>query len=194
VNGLRWYVSYGSNLHAARLGCYLAGGRPPGGRVTNPGARDAAPPRVDRRVDLDDALLFGGPSSNWHGGPAYLDTDTPGHTIARAWLLTHEQFEDVVAQENRIPPGALTVPDELVHDGGVLLPDARYGRVVALPPIDDVPAVTFTYVDRPPPRAPDPRYLDLLHAGLRELGLGAEQAMAHLRTQPQLVDVPDVSP
>ena len=180
-----WYVSYGSNLSSERLACYLAGGRPPGGRWTTPGARDPAPPADDRRVELDRALWFGGPSHTWDGGPAYLDVDAPGSTVARAWLLTHEQFEDVVAQENQLAPGSLVVDRTLLEQGGVLLPGARYGRLVALPSVDggDVPAVTFTYVQRPPARAPDPAYLAMLGSGLRELGLTDGQADAYLAAQ-----------
>jgi len=185
-----WYVSYGSNLSSERLACYLAGGRPPGGRWTTPGARDPSPPAADRSVELDRALWFGGPSHTWDGGPAYLDVDTPGRTLARAWLLTHDQFEDVVAQENQLAPGSLAVARGMLEEGGVLLPAARYGRLVALPSVgaDEVPAVTFTYVDRPASRAPDPAYLAMLGAGLRELGLTATQADAYLTTQPQLAD------
>lgn len=181
-----WYVSYGSNLFAERMTCYIAGGRAPGGRWTNPGARDASPPTGDRRVDLDRALVFGGPSHTWHGGPAYLDLVTPGHSVGRGWRITHEQFSDLVAQENKLDPGAVAIDRELVHGGGVALPGARYGRVVPLDPVDGEPAVTFTYIDRPPERPPEPAYLALLQGGLEELGLDPAEARALLHTQPQL--------
>ncbi|CCH80358.1 hypothetical protein BN12_90013 [Nostocoides japonicum T1-X7] len=42
---LVWYAAYGSNLSLERFHCYVAGGRPPGGRHTYPGCRDASPPR-----------------------------------------------------------------------------------------------------------------------------------------------------
>lgn len=183
-----WYVSYGSNLFAARFTCYLAGGRALGSRWTNPGARDASPPTGDRRVDLDHALVFGGPSHTWHGGPAYLDLVTPGHSVGRGWRITHEQFEDVVAQENRLPAGALAVPEAMLTDGGIAVPGAPYGRLVPLEPIDGEPAVTFTYIDRPRERAPDPRYVELLRLGLEELGLSTDEARLALRTQPQLAE------
>lgn len=181
-----WYVSYGSNLSADRFLCYIAGGRAPGGRWTNPGARDPSPPSGDRRVELDHALVFGGPSHTWHGGPAFLDLVTPGRSVGRGWRITHEQFEDLVAQENKLDPGAVSIYPQLVADGGVVLPGARYGRLVPLDPIGGVPAVTFTYIDRPTERAPDPRYLDLLRAGLEELGLAPGEARALLDSQPQL--------
>ena len=192
-----WYVSYGSNLFADRFHCYLTGGRAPGARWTNPGARDPSLPTGDRRIgavifpvahELDHALVFGGPSHTWHGGPAFLDLVTPGHSVGRGWRITHEQFEDLVAQENKLDPGTVTISALLIEEGGVVLPGTRYGRLVPLPPIDGEPAVTFTYIDRPHERAPDPTYLELLQAGLEELGLAAGEARAVLRSQPQLAD------
>lgn len=181
-----WYVSYGSNLFAERFTCYLAGGRAPGGRWTNPGARDPSPPTGDRRIDLDRALVFGGPSHTWHGGPAFLDLVTPGRAVGRGWRITHQQFEDLVAQENKLDPGAVSISGDLLREGGVALSGARYGRVVPLEPIGGEPVVTFTYIDRPHERAPDPRYLDLLRAGLEEVGLAPGEARAILHSQPQL--------
>ncbi len=183
-----WYVSYGSNLYAARFRCYLEGGAPPNGLWSAPGARDATPAVADRRVEIPQSLLFGGPSYTWSGAPAYLDLDGQGTTIGRAWCITPEQFADVVAQENHITPGEVEVPEELVRDGGVLLPKERYGRLVALGELDGAPAVSFTYVERPEPRAPDDDYLAMLRGGLAELGMTDEQARSYLATHPQLED------
>lgn len=184
-----WYVSYGSNLFAERFSCYLAGGRAPGARWTNPGARDPSPPTGDRRIDLDHALVFGGPSHTWRGGPAYLDLVTPGHSVGRGWRITRQQFDDLVAQENKLAPGEVVTSDTLLDEGGVVVPGARYGRLVPLEPVEGEPAVTFTYIDRPQERAPDPAYVDLLQAGLVELGLDVAEARAVLRTQPQLAEL-----
>ena len=184
-----WYVSYGSNLFTSRFTCYLAGGRAAGAGWTDPGARDPSPPSGDRRVDLDHALVFGGPSHSWQGGPAFLDLVTPGHSVGRAWRITRQQFADVVAQENKLAPGTVEVDDTLLHAGGVVVPGARYGRLVPLDPVEAEPAVTFTYIDRPRERAPDPAYVALLLGGLQEVGLGEAEARAVLRTQPQLAEV-----
>ncbi len=187
VGAAVWYVAYGSNMLAARLRCYLAGGRAAGSRRGNPGARDGRPASADRRVEVEHPLLFGGPSTTWAGGPAYLDVTRPGRTVARAWRLRTGQFEDVVAQENRLAPGDVTIPPTMIRDGGVL-GDHRYGRVVALPSVEGEPAVTITFVRRPDPRAPDPAYLELLREGLGELGLDPVEAAGlldgHLRGVP----------
>lgn len=182
-----WYVAYGSNLCAARLACYLQGGRPVGGRLTTLGARDGRAPRGDRPLQLTHPLLFGGPSHTWRGGPAYLDTRRPGGAVGRAWRVTRQQLEDVVAQENGLAPGAVTISDAVMADGGVVLPGSRYGRIVPVASPDELPAVTFTFITPPEPRAPDPAYVALLRAGMAEMGLSdaaATRALGDLDPPP----------
>ena len=185
--GAVWYVAYGSNMCADRLACYLTGGTPVGGMRGTPGARLGIAPTEDRRVELRHPLLFGGPSTVWDGGPAYLDVARPGRTVGRGWRVTHDQLEDVVAQENQREPGSVRLAPAVVRDGGVVLDD-RYGRLVPLDRIDGEPAVTFTYVRRPPERSPDPAYVEVIEAGLVELGLGESEVASVIASQPQLAD------
>lgn len=179
---LVWYVAYGSNLCATRLGCYLEGGTPAGGRRETAGARDPRPPRGWRRVVLPHPLWFGGPSRTWRGGPAFLDVDGAGEAVGRAWLVTRDQLADVVAQENGLAAGAVELDDAHLEAGGVVVPRGPYGRVVALAGPDDRPALTCTYVRRPPWRAPDPAYLELVHVGLVETGVAPDEAHALVRS------------
>jgi hypothetical protein len=185
VSDVVWYVAYGSNMLTERLRCYLEGGRADGSRRGNPGARDGRPASAQRRVELGHPLLFGGPSPTWDGGPAYLDVARPGRWVARGWRVTRSQFEDVVAQENRLDPGEVTISPAMVRRGGVV-GDHRYGRVVPLAPIDGEPTVTVTYVRRPPPRAPDPAYVSLIRLGLGEVGLRPDEVAALLDDHPQV--------
>src|SRR3712207_9491342 len=41
----------------------------------------------------------------WGGGMAIYDADAPGEVAARAYLITAEQFVDILAQEMRLEPG-----------------------------------------------------------------------------------------
>jgi hypothetical protein len=166
-----WYVAYGSNMSAARLGCYLGGGVPPGGKRAMEGCRDPSAPAGWVKFDIPWRLRFGGPSTVWNGGPAFVDVGTPGRTIGRAWLISHGQFEDILAQENRRPVGSVSVSTRELSAGGVVIPGSRYGRVVGLGAVDGKPAATFTYVERPQARAPDPAYVDLICVGLEEMGV-----------------------
>src|SRR5436309_15910174 len=106
VESLVWYVSYGSNMHLARLTAYLAGGTPPGGDRVHSGARDPRPPRRDRAVWLPGGIYFATHSPVWHGGRAFYDPNLPGRAAARGWLITARQFSDIAAQEMYRQPGA----------------------------------------------------------------------------------------
>ena len=81
-----WYVSYGSNMSRRRLGCYIAGGTPPGSTRTYAGARDRTLPTADHAVSLPGSLYFAGESQTWGGGVAFYDHDSPGETAGRAYL------------------------------------------------------------------------------------------------------------
>lgn len=174
-DGEVWYVAYGSNLSAARLGCYLRGGTPPGGSRRNPGARDPRPPRRTVAVDLPGTVYFAGDSPQWGGGAAFYDHLTPGFTAARAYLLSAEQFADVAAQEMYRDPREADPLVAMVRaplpGGRHRLGPGRYETLVDVGRLDDRPMLTFTAphgaqeVERTPPA---PAYLAMLAAGLRE--------------------------
>ena len=69
-----WYVSYGSNMCAARFACYIEGGGPPGGSREYPGARDRRLPERTIPVDLPGTVYFAGESP--HGAAAPRSTTT----------------------------------------------------------------------------------------------------------------------
>ncbi|SDC48873.1 hypothetical protein SAMN05444580_10120 [Rhodococcus tukisamuensis] len=145
---LIWYVSYGSNMSIDRLGCYLRGGRPAGGRRTQPGARDGRAPRESAPVLVPGRVFFAGRSRVWGGGRAFYDPDEAGRVAARAYLLTAEQFDDVRSQE----------------------PEC-YDRVLELGRRGGLAMRTFTCRARGSTAvhtAPSPAYLRALGAGLQE--------------------------
>ncbi|WP_372729066.1 histone deacetylase [Nocardioides sp.] len=170
-----WYVSYGSNMSADRLGCYLEGGRPPGGSRTNPGARNPDPPLRDMAVDLPGTTWFAGTSPQWGGGVAFYDHDTPGATAARAFLVTAGQFADIAAQEmHRIPEEGDPI-EEIVLDplagGRHTAGPGHYETLVEVGRHDDVPLLLFTAphgTDHVPHTRPSSGYLEVLAVGLRE--------------------------
>jgi hypothetical protein len=170
-----WYVSYGSNMSSARLACYLQGGRPAGGRRENPGARDPRLPSRTIPVDLPGTLYFAGESTQWGGGMAFYDHETPGYTAARGYLVTAEQLSDIATQEMyRVPregdPLEQVVLEPLDggrHEAG----PGRYETLVEVGRVDGLPLLTFTSphgVEHAEPSRPSERYLALLAEGLRE--------------------------
>ncbi len=173
LGGFAWYVGYGSNLSAARFTRYLAR------------CRDTTAPWRWAPVELAHRLLFARDSVRWGGGGvAFLDpAPTAGaRTLGRAWLVTREQFADVLAQECGLPVGSLQMPP-VMGAGCIPLAGHWYGYVVALGAREGWPMVTFTdeaaagLVLRPP----GPSYRAVISEGLAEShGLSADQAEAYI--------------
>jgi len=170
-----WYVSYGSNLSADRLACYLEGGCPPGGSRTNPGARNSSLPARSVPVDLPGTLYFAGESPQWGGGVAFYDHETPGFAAARAYLVTAEQFADIARQEMyRVPQHGDPLEEVVLNplDGGRhILGPGRYETLVEVGTCDALPLLTFTSPhgsDHVEHSQPAPAYLAMLGDGLRE--------------------------
>lgn len=176
-----WYVAYGSNLAAARFRCYISGGRPEGARRIYTGCRDVSDPAADRPLELPGELLFAGRSTVWSGGIAFYRVEAAGTVAARAYLLTAEQVNDVVAQEVRHPPGRDYGLSALEAESAATLGEGGYDTVRRLSDIDGVPAVTITAHRPLDPAPPSAAYLRWLCVGLREAhGWTAERVARYL--------------
>jgi len=186
-----WYAAYGSNMAAVGLASYLEGTTPPGGTRRRPGARDRTPPAADVAVELPHRLRFAGASRAWdHFGVAYLERDHSHEpTLARAWLLTTGQFEDIVAQESHRavssdPPTTPVDLDALLEQGRARVDDGHYDEVLLVGKRDGYPIATCTTPDPPAPAAPSPAYLTLVATGLAEgWGLDPETITRYLMAQ-----------
>lgn len=183
-----WYVSYGSNMSAARLACYLRGGRPPGGSRSNPGARDRTLPTRSVPVDLPGTTYFAGESPQWGGGVAFYDHHVPGFTAARGYLVTRGQLVDIAAQEMyRSPRPADPLEQVLLEPlpgGRHTIGSGRYETLIEVGSLEGRPMLTFTApegVDAYERTSPSPSYRAMLLDGLRESrGWGAGRAEAYL--------------
>lgn len=165
-----WYVAYGSNLSRERFQVYLQGGRPVGGARDYPGCRDPVGPDRDVSLMVPGGLRFVGVSSVWGGGMAVYDAGATGEIAARAYLISAEQFVDVLAQEMRLEPG-LDVDLTLVRETGWhSLGPGRYQTLAHLGTREDLPMLTFTSSDVGSHRlnAPAEGYLRTIALGLRE--------------------------
>jgi hypothetical protein len=169
-----WYVAYGSNLGLQRFRCYLSGGRPAGGRRDYPGCRDRRDPEGMTALDVGGGLVFAGESGMWGGGMAFYDALAPGRAACRAYLVTVDQFADVVAQEMRRPPGgrfARELAAVLAGVGAVrTMGPGRYETVTRVGQRDGASMFTVTCSDvgSLAPVAPSAPYLGSISAGLRE--------------------------
>ncbi|WUH92377.1 histone deacetylase [Streptomyces sp. NBC_00433] len=180
--GRVWYAAYGSNMDTARLRCYLAGGCPPGGNRTYPGARDRSVPVRSAAVELPGVVYFADRSPVWLGGRAFYDPDADGTVWARAHLVTAGQFSDIAAQEMYRPPGQDLDFGAVLADGRARLGPGRYETLVHAGDLDGLPLLTFTApwrLDDVAWTKPSAAYVRLMAAGL--LGAGAWEAGAIAR-------------
>lgn len=182
-----WYAAYGSNIARRRFLRYLHGGRPPGAARTHPGARDSAEPVDVRPLTLPGCIFFGWESSTWGGGVAFYDAAAEGVALARAYLVTEQQFADVAAQEMHREPGDDLDLTAVLSDSRHDLGPGRYESLHLVGALDGHPVLTFTTPDptalqRNPPSA---AYLATMAEGLREAhGLDDEELVAYLLSCP----------
>lgn len=168
---LVWYVSYGSNMSAGRLACYLAGGAPPGARHPHSGCRDRRLPRRAIGCDIAGGVYFATESLIWSGGRAFYDPALAGVAAARAYLITAEQFADIAAQEMYGIAGADIDFGPVLATGRAELGPGRYETLLHLGDLDGHPLLTFTApwaAGDVPWTAPSAPYLRMLAQGLRQ--------------------------
>ena len=165
---LVWYVADGSNLASDRLRCYLVGGRPHGALRTYAGARDPRDPQRARGVELPGGIVFAGQSTAWTGGMAFYVPGPVGTVAARAYLLTLEQTNDLVAQEIRRPPGGDLGLVAERPDASVPLGGSAYDVALRVGDIEGRPAVTITSTRSLQSTRPSPAYLRWICRGLHE--------------------------
>ena len=166
MSELVWYAAYGSNLSRARFDHYLRGGTPAGAGHAYPGCRDPSHPLEDRPWEISSELVFGGTSRTWGGGVAFVDRGA-STAKARLYLITLEQFEDVVAQENWLQPGSVSVRGDLSVEIDVGA-EHTYRLLLPLGEVAGRPVLTLTQRRGTSPAKPSARYLRHIADGLSE--------------------------
>jgi hypothetical protein len=165
-----WYVAYGSNLSLQRFQVYLQGGTPVGGARRQSGARDPQGPVRDVSLLIPGGLRFVGVSSVWGGGMAIYAARAAGQIAARAYLITAEQFVDVLAQEMRLEPDLNVNLTAVRETAWHSLGPGRYQTLAHLGDREAFPMLTFTSadVDHPALNTPSDGYLRTIAVGLQE--------------------------
>ena len=161
---LIWYVSYGSNLCYRRFLLYIAGGKDEELRVKEDGCNDKTPPRDSRVITIPYRLYFGNRSGKWDGGGVcFVKTkrDKTSKTIARAYLITYEQYLEVCEQEGNSP--------------------RWYGNQMSLEPIDGIETKTLTSYTDNQRSIPSEAYIDVVKKGLKECGLTEQEAIEYIK-------------
>jgi hypothetical protein len=187
-----WYAAYGSNLSRERFDFYLRGGQPDGTSHRYPGCRSDAPPEADVADEIAAELCFGGWSQTWGGGVAFVRTSPGAKAKARLYLVTLDQFSDVVAQENWLVPGTISIEpteQQIVLDG-----EHTYRVVIPLGMRDGTPVLTVSQLAATDIAAPTTPYLRYIAEGLRTShGLSTDEIVAYLASAPGGLSPEDVA-
>ena len=140
-----WYLSYGSNLSLDRFMCYVAGGVPVGSSRLYYGCRDKSKPLKSEGVVFKGSMFYAGESQQWGGGGfSFVDFNVDSLVLGRMYLITCEQFEDLVAQECGGEAGDVSIDfDQLIRDGRIV-DDGLYGHMVHVCDYEGMPVVSFT--------------------------------------------------
>jgi len=134
---------------------------------------------------------FARKSLRWNGAPIFLEKNTSNNKcVARMYLITEEQFDDIVAQENYLEKApstwdSLLQARQMAQKNGthVFLPNAWYGTLLFLGSVstsktkskglgsESWPVFTFTH-DSDEKNAvgpPAPLYLNILARGINQM-------------------------
>ncbi|MGM0478462.1 MAG: hypothetical protein ACQERC_04490 [Bacteroidota bacterium] len=185
-----WYASYGSNLLESRFLCYILGGLPEGAQKTNPGCTDKSLPLDSKKIAINSELYFAKHAKRWDGGGVgFIDPELNDsvETYGRMYLITTEQFIEVVKQENHYT-GDLAIDFQKAQEEGSLIVQANswYGKLLYLGDQEGHPIFTFTNEnvlsdEINPPSEP---YLLTLVNGLKDTyGLNESELKAYFESK-----------
>lgn len=184
-----WYASYGSNLSRERFLCYIQGGRPEGSSKVEVGCKDQSLPIDEATYTIRYPLYFAKRSERWQNqGVAFigLTEDEAFHTYSRKYLITVEQFFDVVKQENNGAEVEIKIQD-VINNRFRTFRDSWYGTILYLGEAQGYPILTFTAdwdLDVPFVK-PSTEYLSMISYGLKTtLLLENEEIVQYLSTKP----------
>lgn len=170
-----WYASYGSNISTERFLCYITGGQAKGALTSEEGCRDNSMPIDSKTISISRKQYYAKAAKRWQNqGVAFLESiPSTEATYGKMYLITKEQFEDVVKQEN-----ALTVDtildiklEEAEEQGSAVVTKGWYGRIMYLGCENGYPIYTFTNIKRLEDEVlnePSREYILMIASGLIE--------------------------
>jgi hypothetical protein len=132
--------------------CYIRGGQPEGACKSYLGCTDITPPKANKNIQIPNKLYFSKSSSIWeHGGVAFIKaktiSGTDGKTLGRMYLITTEQYVQVVRQENAVDPDNDSIDVDFIktiRDGESMINGGWYSRILYLGMDSSYPIFTFT--------------------------------------------------
>lgn len=169
-----WYANYGFGLSKEHFTTQIRGGRPKGTSFTYLGCADQTPPKQDVFMSLPYNLYFAGQSSIADGegrGFIHVQPSLSGQTIARTYLITLDQLEEIVAQQNgRSIPQTLPLKEAMENGHAAIGGNSGlYDELIFCGTKDDLPIFAVTNSKSEMPHRPPSRfYTKLLCQGLSE--------------------------
>jgi hypothetical protein len=169
-----WYASYGSNILESRFHCYILGGQPKGSNKINIGCSDKTLPLDKSEIYINNELYFAKESKNWNdGGVGFIKPkfNKKVQTYGRMYLITAEQFIEIVKQENNFE-GELLIDFKKAKEKGSLILKQKtwYGNLLYLGEQKGNPIFTFTNKKNMTEdiNPPSEQYLKTIINGLKE--------------------------
>ncbi len=189
-----WYAGYGSNIDTLRFYHYIKGGTLEITGRDHFGAQDRALPIKQSTCSINHELYFAKTSSPWEDKAVAFLKATPDNskiTLCALYLVTKQQFVDIMAQENgEEPPMQDIIPDmEAAKRGedsfiGKSNQYTWYGRLLYLGEHKGFPIYSFTSKDSDDsiePAKPGANYLQVIGNGLMaNFGMTAKEASVYL--------------
>src|SRR5690348_2984273 len=113
---LVWYASYGSNLCFERFLRYIEGGNLSGTGREYAGCRDKTHPRQSRPLRIRHELFFACNSHLWNAAMGFVrKAERESDTFGRMYLITDEQFDQVVRQERGLQAEGPRLCPDLIY-------------------------------------------------------------------------------
>lgn len=174
---LIWYASYGSNLLEDRFLCYIRGGQLIGTAKSYLGCTNQTPPITNKPIKIPYELYFSKQRSIWENkGVAFIKSEKNEavETLGRMYLITKDQFGQVVRQENSYAPEDLSITinfEATISNGESEIPAKWYSKILYLGMDEGYPIFTFTSnwpQDQIVLSQPGEKYLRIIIKGIKE--------------------------
>ncbi len=167
-----WYASYGSNISTERFMCYIQGGKPEGATRTYQGCVDQSPPIEQNPIKIPHELYFAKSAGVWNGGGVCFinpEKNENADTLGNMYLITRQQFMQVVQQENYTNESVEIDFDKAQNEKSLIVREnSWYGNLLYLGVKDNAPIFTFTNKNflSKEINSPNPHYLKTIINGL----------------------------
>lgn len=154
--------------------CYISGGRPAGADRNYKGCRNRSAPEKSKPIKINAELYFARRSKTWQGGGvAFINPEADRHkiTLGRMYLITKEQFTELVKQESRYEEELLLDLEKAIEQGSVITDiPSWYGKLLFLGQEEDYPIFSFTneHYLAGEVNPPAESYLQIIRRGLEE--------------------------